>query len=85
MLVEKWKSRADTMKWERWATGMVYECPECPGAGIRYEDRDKLLDHLRSAHFRDLTDGVHRDAAHYNKVKELLDRGRTNKLPPMYC
>ena len=63
---------------------MVYECPECPGADIRYEDRDKLLDHLRSAHFRDLTDGVRRDATYYNKVKELLDRGRTNKLPPMY-
>ncbi|KAK3173488.1 hypothetical protein OEA41_006817 [Lepraria neglecta] len=64
MLVEKEKSRADAMKWERWATGMVYECPECPGADIRYEDRDKLLDHLRSAYFRDLTDGVRRDATH---------------------
>ena len=67
--------RAQTMRWERFATGTQYKCPkeDCPKQCLRLPDRNDLIDHLRSRH-----DCPPPDTAHYREVETVLDRGRTN-------
>lgn len=75
-LVEKRAQRAQTMRWERFATGTRYKCPldYCPMSKThRFNTRNDLMDHLRMQH-----DQAPPDADHYRLVQSLLDRGRTN-------
>lgn len=75
-LVEKRAQRAQTMRWERFATGTRYKCPldDCPISKThRFNTRNDLMDHLRMQH-----DQAPPDADHYQLIQSLLDRGRTN-------
>lgn len=74
-LVGKRTLRAQTMRWERFATGTRYQCPfrGCPTAQARFKDRNELMDHLRMRHNQ-----APPDADHYKEVQVLLDQGRTN-------
>lgn len=74
-LVGKRTLRAQTMRWERFATGARYRCPfsGCPIAEARFNNRNELMDHLRMRHNQ-----APPDAEHYHEVQMLLDRGRTN-------
>ena len=67
--------RAQTMQWERFATGIRYKCPlsDCSRPDARYEDRGELLDHLRRMHNKPPPDVVHNQ-----EIRGLLDEGRTN-------
>ena len=73
-LVQRRTQRAQTMRWESFATGTRYKCPieRCPDANERYENRNGLLDHLRMQH-----DYAPPDEEHYEEMQTLLDRGRT--------
>lgn len=75
-LVNKRVERAETMRWEYWATGTQYKCPKenCRHPEWRFPDRNLLLDHLRKHH-----NCPPPDAAHFCKVEMLLDRGRMNE------
>ena len=75
-LVQKRAQRAQTMRWERFATGTRYKCPldDCPiSKAHRFNTRNDLMDHLRMQH-----DQAPPDADHYRLVQSLLDRGRTD-------
>ena len=75
-LVEKRAQRAQTMRWERFATGTRYKCPldDCPISKThRFNTRNDLMDHLRMQH-----DQAPPDADHYQLIQNLLDQGRTN-------
>lgn len=75
-LVEKRTQRAQTMRWERFATGAQYRCPladECPTPKAQFNTRNDLMDHLRMKH-----DQAPPDADHYQQMQRLLDQGRTN-------
>lgn len=75
-LVEKRMQRAQTMRWERFATGAHYRCPlpdDCPTPKAKFNTRNDLLDHLRTKH-----DQAPPDADHYDQIQKLLDQGRTN-------
>lgn len=75
-LVEKRAQRAQTMRWERFATGTRYKCPldDCPISNThRFNTRNDLMDHLRMQH-----DQAPPDADHYRLIQNLLDRGRSN-------
>ena len=67
--------RAGTMRWERFATGVIYRCPirGCPGSSSRFEDRGDLMDHLRNMH-----DSPPPNVADNQAIQALLNRGRTN-------
>lgn len=76
LLVKKRAQRAQTMRWERFATGTRYKCPldDCPiSKSHRFNTRNDLMDHLRMQH-----DQAPPDADHYQLIQNLLDRGRTN-------
>ena len=74
-LVQRRTQRAKTMKWELFASGTWYICPEkdCPEENSPFEHRNALLDHLRAVH-----DYPPPDAEHYQEIQHLLDQGRTN-------
>lgn len=74
-LVGKRTLRAQTMRWERFATGTRYRCPfsECPISEARYNNRNELMDHMRMRHNQ-----APPDVDHYQEVQTLLDQGRTN-------
>ena len=75
-LVKRRTQRAQTMRWERFATGIRYKCPldDCPISRThRFKTRNDLMDHLRMQH-----DQAPPDADHYPLIRNLLDRGRTH-------
>lgn len=74
-LVNRRTQRAQTMRWECFATGTRYKCPEknCPTPNVRFQNRNGLMDHLRMQH-----DYAPPDAKHYEEMQTLLDKGRTN-------
>ena len=75
-LVGKRTQRAQTMRWERFATGTLYRCPlsdDCPTPKARFSTRNDLLDHLRTKHNQ-----APPDADHYQHIQKLLDQGRTH-------
>ena len=67
--------RAETMQWERFATGIIYLCPisNCSLSQSRFEDRGELMDHLRDMH-----DKPPPDIVNNQEIQALLDKGRTN-------
>ena len=67
--------RAETMQWERFATGVMYQCPisDCPIPSSRFGDRGDLMDHLRDVH-----DKPPPDIVNNLEIQALLDQGRTN-------
>ncbi|KAL2045530.1 hypothetical protein N7G274_001958 [Stereocaulon virgatum] len=73
-LVRKRTQRAQTMRWECFAIGTRYKCPEkdCPSPNERYQNRNSLMDHLRMQH-----DHAPLDAEHFEEMQTLLDKGRT--------
>ena len=76
-LVEKRTQRAQTMRWERFATGTRYRCPltnDCPTPKAKFNTRNDLMDHLRIKH-----DEAPPDADNYQHIQKLLDQGRTNR------
>ena len=76
-LVEKRTQRAQTMRWERFATGTRYRCPltnDCPTPKAKFNTRNDLMDHLRIKH-----NEAPPDADHYQHIQELLNQGRTNR------
>ncbi len=74
-LVRRRTQRARTMRWECFATGTRYKCPkdDCPYPALRFPKRNDLMDHLRMQH-----NYPPPDAAHYQEIETLLDKGRTN-------
>ena len=75
-LVDKRVQRAQTMRWERFATGAQYRCPladECPTPKAKFNTRNDLMDHLRTKHNQ-----APPDADHHEQIQKLLDQGRTN-------
>ena len=75
-LVDKRTQRAQTMRWERFATGAQYRCPladDCPTPKAKFNTRNDLMDHLRTKHNQ-----APPDADHYQHIQKLLDQGRTN-------
>ncbi len=66
--------RAKTMRWEHFATGMVYKCPisGCPESSTRFEDRGDLMYHLEVVH------DPPPDVVDNGDIQALLDKGRTN-------
>lgn len=75
-LVDKRTQRAQTMRWERFATGTRYTCPltdDCPTPKAKFSTRNDLMDHLRTKHNQ-----APPDADHYQHIQKLLDQGRTN-------
>ena len=74
-LVRLRMQRARTMRWECFATGTRYKCPkdDCPYPAMRFRKRNDLMDHLRMQH-----NYPPPDAAHYQEIETLLDKGRTN-------
>lgn len=75
-LVDKRTQRAQTMRWERFATGTQYRCPlaaDCPTPKAKFNTRNDLMDHLRTKHNQ-----APPDADHYRHIQKLLDQGRTN-------
>ena len=67
--------RAETMQWERFATGIIYQCPisECSMSSSRFEDRGDLMDHLQDMHDKSPPDVVNN-----REIQGLLNKGRTN-------
>ena len=74
-LVNRRTQRAQTLRWEYFASGTHYKCPEaeCPTPNARYPNRNELMDHLRIQHDRPPP-----DVDHYEEIQALLDRGRTH-------
>ncbi len=74
-LVDKRTQRAQTMRWERFATGSRYRCPlaDCPTPKAMFNTRNDLMDHLRKKHNQ-----APPDADHYQHIQKLLDQGRTS-------
>lgn len=75
-LVDKRMQRAQTMRWERFATGVYYRCPlanDCPMPKVKFNTRNDLMDHLRKQHNQ-----APLDVDHYQHIQRLLDQGRTN-------
>ena len=75
-LVDKRTQRAQTMQWERFATGVHYRCPlanDCPMSNVKFNTRNDLMDHLRKKHNQ-----APPDADHYQHIQRLLDQGRSN-------
>ena len=75
-LVNKRMQRAQTMRWERFATGVHYRCPltdDCPTPKAKFSTRNDLMDHLRIKHNQ-----APPDADHHEHIQKLLDQGRTN-------
>ncbi len=62
------------MRWEHFATGMVYKCliSGCPESSTRFEDRGELMDHLEVVH------DPPPDVVNNEDIQALLDKGRTN-------
>ena len=76
ILVHKRTQRAQTMRWERFATGARYKCPladDCPTPKAKFNTRNDLMDHLRTKHNQ-----APPDADHYQHIQKLLDQGRVN-------
>ncbi|MCJ1273979.1 hypothetical protein MMC21_001772 [Puttea exsequens] len=77
ILVNRRVQRAQTMRWESFATGTRYRCPladECPmHITTRFANRNDLMDHLRMQHNK-----APPDTEHYQEIQMLLDAGRTN-------
>ena len=74
-MVDKRTQRAQTMRWERFATGAYYRCPladDCPTPKAQFNTRNDLMDHLRTKHNQ-----APPDADHYQEIQKLLDQGRT--------
>ena len=67
--------RAQTMRWEIFATGIRYSCPisNCTFQRVCFETRNELLDHLQIVH-----DKPPPDVEHYREIQRLLDAGRSN-------
>ena len=73
LLVQRRVQRANTMRWELFASGTWYVCPErnCPDKNPHFENRNALLDHLRDVH-----DYAPPDAKHYDQIQDRLNEGR---------
>ncbi|KAL8725338.1 MAG: hypothetical protein Q9181_006448 [Wetmoreana brouardii] len=67
--------RAQTMRWESYATGTRYRCPiaGCEYQSIRFQNRNELMDHLQKVHGK-----APPDAINFHAIQSLLDQGRTN-------
>ena len=78
-LVARRRGRAQTSRWESFALGTRYRCPEtdCPfahgGKGPLFQDRNELLEHLQICH-----DQEPPNPANHEIISRLLDAGRTN-------
>ncbi|KAL8923981.1 MAG: hypothetical protein Q9208_004265 [Pyrenodesmia sp. 3 TL-2023] len=70
----RWQ-RAHTMRWEMYATGTRYRCviPGCKYQSVRFQNRNKLMDHLQMEHGK-----APPDAENFQEIQTLLDQGRTN-------
>ena len=82
LLVAHRRKRAETMRWERFALGTRYRCTfdspkPCASMAAHgkpfFENRVDLMDHLRLVHGMSSP-----DADNFEKIKSLLDRGRTD-------
>lgn len=67
--------RAQTMRWESYATGTRYRCPikGCQFPSLRFQNRNELMDHLQTVHGK-----APPDAVNFQEIQTLLDQGRTN-------
>ncbi|KAL8693778.1 MAG: hypothetical protein Q9218_001474 [Villophora microphyllina] len=67
--------RAQTMRWESYATGTRYRCPikDCQFQSLRFQNRNELMDHLQIIHGK-----APPDAVNFQEIQTLLDQGRTN-------
>ncbi|KAL9011734.1 MAG: hypothetical protein Q9173_003442 [Seirophora scorigena] len=67
--------RAQTMRWEMYATGTRYRCPipTCADQSSRFQNRNDLMDHLQTEHGK-----APPDAENFQEIQTLLDQGRTN-------
>ncbi|KAL8703259.1 MAG: hypothetical protein Q9201_003565 [Fulgogasparrea decipioides] len=67
--------RAQTMRWESYATGTRYRCPitACEYQSMRFQNRNELMDHLQKVHGK-----APPDAINFQEIQTLLDQGRTN-------
>ncbi|KAL9022282.1 MAG: hypothetical protein Q9185_000524 [Variospora sp. 1 TL-2023] len=67
--------RAQTMRWEMYATGTRYRCPipMCAHQSLRFQNRNELMDHLQTEHRK-----APPDAENFQEIQTLLDQGRTN-------
>ncbi|KAI4109374.1 MAG: hypothetical protein L6R37_000531 [Teloschistes peruensis] len=67
--------RAQTMRWESYATGTRYRCPikGCQFQSLRFQNRNELMDHLQTIHGK-----APPDAVNFQEIQTLLDQGRTN-------
>ncbi|KAI4130347.1 MAG: hypothetical protein LQ338_001782 [Usnochroma carphineum] len=67
--------RAQTMRWEMYATGTRYRCPieSCGHQSLRFQNRNELMDHLQTEHGK-----APPDAENFREIQTLLDKGRTN-------
>jgi hypothetical protein len=77
-LVKLRRLRCNTSRWEAFAFGTRYKCKHddvtCDfQMHSRVVDRDELLDHLRMDHNMPPPDSVH-----YQEIKTLVEKGRTN-------
>lgn len=74
-LVRNRAQRAQTQRWETFATGTRYRCTVegCTHQDLRFQNRNELMDHLRAYHGMPPP-----DAEHYQEIQKLLDAGRTN-------
>ena len=75
LLVRARSLRAQTMRWEMYATGTRYRCPipDCPDQSQRFQNRNELMDHLQTVHQKPPP-----DAENFQAIQTLLDQGRTN-------
>jgi len=73
-LVQRRRERCQTSRWEAFAVGARYQCPEpdCLKGFVMYHARDELLIHLMREH-------LHPDSLHREPIDAILDRGR--KIP----
>ncbi|KAL8812011.1 MAG: hypothetical protein Q9223_001302 [Gallowayella weberi] len=74
-LVHARSLRAQTMRWECYATGTRYRCPmpACQDQPRRFQTRNELMDHLQMEHGK-----APPDAENFQEIQTLLDQGRTN-------
>lgn len=74
-LVRIRRLRAQTMRWETFATGVRYYCriPNCNYPKKIFETRNDLLDHLQIEHGKPPP-----DVEHYQEIQGLLDAGRSH-------
>ena len=74
-LVHSRSLRAQTMRWESYATGTRYRCPipGCKDQLLRFQNRNDLMDHLQTVHKK-----APPDAENFQEIQTLLDQGRTN-------